>query len=63
MNSPIRHGQPANAEQPDLVAAMLQAEADRAIGRWDELRAQRKAAEEAAEFQRRTETWRSSHWQ
>jgi len=41
-----------------LVAAMLQPEADRAISRWDDLRAQRKkAAEDAADFKRRSENW------
>jgi hypothetical protein len=37
---------------------MLQPEADRAISRWDDLRAQRKkAAEDAADFKRRSENW------
>lgn len=41
-----------------LVAAMLQPKADRAISRWDDLRAQRKkAAEDAADFKRRSENW------
>jgi hypothetical protein len=42
-----------------LVAAMLQEEADRAIGRWDE---QRKKAAEAADFKRRSENW-TGHFQ
>jgi Domain of unknown function (DUF4157) len=45
-----------------LVAAMLQEDADQAIGRWDELRAQReKEAQEAADFKRRSENW-SGHF-
>jgi hypothetical protein len=46
-----------------LVAAMLQSEADRAISRWDDLRAQRKKAkEDAADFKRRSENW-TGHYQ